>query len=359
MKMKTQTSVTLRGGDKKRAKLRILGLDIIRSLAILFVIAGHFFVLHTPFRSTNFEGLSLFLQAGLIPLFQTGVPLFIMLTGYLNTNKISEKKYYRGMWKVLIAYVFFSILTLVFRKYYLHEELSLFKSGLKILDFSAIPYAWYIEMWIGLFLFTPFLNLLYKAIPTQKQKMVWIGILFAMTAIPDLFNRYGFHLVPGFWQTCYPLMFFFIGSYVKEYQPKINPLYGWGIIIICCLINPVFNILFVHNRPLIHIAGNPSGMFGTIIAVIFFLLVYQRDIQVPLMRKIFTKVSLLSLDVYLCCYIFDAIYYPWFKEHYFINQSQFGMFFFVIVPLVFISSLVLAQIKEWLFKIFKVNHLWV
>ena len=110
---------------------------------------------------------------------------------------------------------------------------------------------------------------------------------------------------------------------------------------------------------MIHIAGDPSGMFGTIIAVIFFLLVYQRDIQVPLMRKIFTKVSLLSLDVYLCCYIFDAIYYPWFKEHYFINQSQFGMFFFVIVPLVFISSLVLAQIKEWLFKIFKVNHLWV
>ncbi|WP_240050378.1 acyltransferase [Bacteroides finegoldii] len=339
------------GGDKKRAKLRILGLDIIRSLAILFVIAGHFFVLHTPFRSTNFEGLSLFLQAGIIPLFQTGVPLFIMLTGYLNTNKVSEKKYYRGIWKVLIAYVFFSILTLVFRKYYLYEDLSLFKSGLKILDFSAIPYAWYIEMWIGLFLFTPFLNLLYKAIPTQKQKMVWIGILFAMTAIPDLFNRYGFHLVPGFWQTCYPLMFFFIGSYVKEYQPKINPLCGWGIIIICCLINPVFNILFVHNRPLIHIAGDPSGMFGTIIAVIFFLLVYQRDIQVPLMRKIFTKVSLLSLDVYLCCYIFDAIYYPWFKEHYFINQSQFGMFFFVIVPLVFISSLVLAQIKEWLFKL--------
>lgn len=137
----------------------------------------------------------------------------------------------------------------------------------KFLISLAIPYAWYIEMWIGLFLFTPFLNLLYKAIPTQKQKMVWIGILFAMTAIPDLFNRYGFHLVPGFWQTCYPLMFFFIGSYVKEYQPKINPLCGWGIIIICCLINPVFNILFVHNRPLIHIAGDPSGMFGTIIAV--------------------------------------------------------------------------------------------
>ena len=64
MKMKTQTSVTLRGGDKKRAKLRILGLDIIRSLAILFVIAGHFFVLHTPFLLKAYpcsykQGLSL------------------------------------------------------------------------------------------------------------------------------------------------------------------------------------------------------------------------------------------------------------------------------------------------------------
>ena len=347
------------GGVQKACQTRILGLDVIRSLAILFVIAGHFFVLHTPFGSTNFEGLSLFLQAGILPLFYTGVPLFIMLTGYLNINKVSSKKYNIGIWKVLIAYIFFSILTIIFRKYYLHEELSLFKLGLKIFDFSAIPYAWYIEMWIGLFLFTPFLNLLYKAIPTQQQKIVWIGILFTMTAIPDLFNRYGFHLVPGFWQICFPLMFFFIGSYIKEYQPKIRLLYGWGIIMICCLINPTFNMLFIHNHSLIQIAGGSSGVFGTIIAVIFFLLVYQRDIHVPLIRKVFTKVSLLSLDIYLCCYIFDAIYYPWFKEHYFINQSQFGIFFFVIIPLVFISSLILAQVKEWLFKIFKVNHLWI
>ena len=68
---------------------------------------------------------------------------------------------------------------------------------------------------------------------------------------------------------------------------------------ICCLINPIFNILFIHNHSLIQIAGGSSGVFGTMIAVIFFLLVYQRDIHVPLIRKVFTKVSLLSLDIYL------------------------------------------------------------
>ena len=35
---------------------RIIGLDLVRSIAILFVISGHFFSLNTPFRSTNFRG---------------------------------------------------------------------------------------------------------------------------------------------------------------------------------------------------------------------------------------------------------------------------------------------------------------
>lgn len=35
--------------DSISQKPRIVGLDLIRSLAILFVIGGHFFVLNTPF----------------------------------------------------------------------------------------------------------------------------------------------------------------------------------------------------------------------------------------------------------------------------------------------------------------------
>lgn len=54
----------------------------------------------------------------------------------------------------------------------LGEELPLWKWGMKITDYSAIVYAWYIEMYIGLFLLTPFLNRAYQAIPTRKQKDV-------------------------------------------------------------------------------------------------------------------------------------------------------------------------------------------
>ena len=343
----------IRGGQKS-CQTRIIGLDLIRSFAILFVIAGHFFVLNTPFRSTTFDGISMFIQALFNPLFQTGVPLFLLLTGYLNSNKIVSKRYYKGCVRVLVAYLFFSVITILFRKYYLHEDLSWLKWILKIFDFSAIPYAWYIEMWIGLFLLTPFLNMMYKAIPSQRQKQILILTLYVMTALPDLFNRYGLHLAPGFWASCYPLTFFFAGSYIHEYRPRVDSWKLWLIMLLLCMINPVFNVLFVHNHTLIQIAGGPWGVFGTVVAIAFFLLFYQTDFKSPVLRKSLTKISLLSLDMYLCCYIFDALVYPYFMERYFVNQSQFGIYFFIIVPILFAGSFVMAWAKDILFRWLKI-----
>jgi surface polysaccharide O-acyltransferase-like enzyme len=225
---------------------RIIGLDLLRNCAILFVISRHFF-LWTEFNNSIFEGPSLFIQAVFKFFFGMGVPLFILLTGYLNTTKKISLKYYRGGIRVIVSYVLFSILTVLFRKYYLGETLSWLQWGHKILDFSAIPYAWYIEMWIGLFLLIPYLNILYSNI-TQKQKLLLIGTLYLMTAFPDLLNRYNMHLVPDFWKQCFPLTFYFIGSYINEYKPKINKSVAWLLIVGICLINPIFNSLFVKTH---------------------------------------------------------------------------------------------------------------
>ena len=336
---------------------RLAGLDIIRCFAIFSVIAGHFFVLNTPFRETIFDASGMFVQGLVYLLFcSTGVPLFIMMTGYLNAHKVEcNRKYYKGMGRVLISYLLFSVITILFRKYYLYEDLTWIQWGLKILDFSAIPYGWYIEMWIGLYLLTPFLNLLYKAIPTQKQKLILLVTLYVLTALPDLLNRYGLHLVPGFWQSVFPLTYFFIGSYVREYEPELKGkkiVVAIIAILAICAINPVFTMLFVKEHTMIQIAGGSNGVFGTIVAVLTFILLYKIDIRNVWTKKMLTRISLLSLDMYLCCYIFDKIFYPYFIERYFVDQAQFGIYFFVIVPLVFVASLLTAQVKEWIFLLF-------
>ena len=331
---------------KETSSSRICGLDLIRVVAIFFVIAGHFFVLHTSLMSVPFNDLCLFVQATLKDIFCVGVPLFIMLTGYLNSNKTPTRKYYKGMLRVLVAYLVFSIITILFRKYYIGEDLTWLQWTMKILDYSAIPYAWYIEMWIGLALLTPFLNYMYKAIPSKNQKFLLLASLFVMTSLPDLFNRYGMYLVPAYFaKAAYPLLFYFAGTFIREYQPRIKHWQGWALVMSMSMVTPLFNIaVFRGNSDLVQIAGGPGGVFHSWIALAIFLMLYKKDVSNPPLKRWVTHCSLVSLEMYLCCYMFDMLYYPWFKERFFETQSQFFPWFFVIVPLIFMSSYIVASI---------------
>ncbi len=325
--------------------LRICGLDLIRVVAIFFVIAGHFFVVHTPFMGLPFNGISMFVQCTMLYIFYVSVPLFMMLTGYLNSNKTPTKQYYIGMVRVLVAYLVFSIITILFRKYYLAENMDLLRWIKRILNYSAIPYAWYIEMWIGLAMLAPFLNYMYKAIPTRNQKLLLFGSLFVMTALPDLFNRYGVYLVPAYFaKAAYPLMFYFAGSIIREYQPEIKAWQGLGVVISMALVTPVVSALHLTSPNILFIAGGPGGVFCTCIAIAIFVMLYKKDISFSPLKRWVTHCSLVSLEMYLCCWMFDMLYYPWFKDRFFETQAQFFPWFFVIVPLVFLSSYIVASV---------------
>lgn len=320
---------------------RICGLDLIRVCAIFFVIAGHFLFVNTSYMSTPMAGVSVFLQSMMLSVFFAGVPLFMMLTGYLNINKTPTKKYYKGMLRVLVAYVIFSIVTILFRNYYLGEDHSIMQWVLAILNYSAIPYAWYIEMWIGLALLAPFLNYLWRAIPTMQEKILLLVTLFILTALPDLSSR----LFPKYFaQACYPLMFYFMGTFIREYQPIIKTWLGIAAVILISMVNPVATILlFGPDSVDVGLTGGPGGVFCTWIALAIFLILYRRDISVKPIKKWVTHCSMVSLEMYLCCYMFDQLYYPWFKERFYESQAQFLPWFIVIVPLVFISSYIVAS----------------
>ena len=275
----------------------------------------------------------------------TGVPLFYMLTGYLNANKKVCWKYYKGMFRILFSYLFFSIITILFRNYYLGESLGTFQWIMKIFDYTAIPYAWFIEMWIGLALLTPFLNYLYRAIETKKEKLIGILTLSFLTALPYLLNRYGMHLAPGYWyDAAFPLLFFFLGAYIREYQPKINKNKLLCVMLLCVSITPLFNILFFKGHDVIDITGGSRGFFSTCVTVSIFMLLYKVDISNIQINRWVSHCSKVSYEMYLCCYMFDMLYYPWFKDRFFETQTQFFPWFFVIVPLIFMSSYIVASV---------------
>lgn len=280
-----------------------------------------------------------------------GVPLFLMLTGYLNINKTQpSRKYFRGIWRVLIAYLFFSIITILFRKYWLGQEKSMLQWMLEITSFSAIPYAWYIEMWIGLFLLTPFLSRLWHAIDNKRQRQILIVILFVCAALPDFTNRYGLHLLPGYWTAAaYPLLTFYIGAYLRTYQPRIAATRLVAVIVALCLVNPVLSMLLAYGKPMLHLHGGPGGIISIPVAVCTFMLFYQCDIRNRTAKATITKISLLSLDMYLVAYMADQLLYPvW--QTLGMNEQNYAVYYIPVIASLVITGFVIAYAKDKTFK---------
>ncbi len=99
----------------KKFKQRVLGLDMLRSFAAFFVLSVHFFG-NTKFSTSPLYGRNMFIQLNLRWFFYMAVPLFLLLTGYLQVNKTPTKKYYFGIVRrVILPYTAISILTILFR----------------------------------------------------------------------------------------------------------------------------------------------------------------------------------------------------------------------------------------------------
>lgn len=337
------------GGVKSARKS--FGLDVVRSFAIFSVIGVHFFSLNTEFTSSPVAGISMIIQSLGYSIFHCGVPLFLLLTGFLNVNKTCCRTYYSKIWRVLAAYVSFSVVTLVFRHFAFGEPLTFLSSVKRILDFSAIRYAWYIEMWIGLFLLVPFLNILYKGIETRRQKEILILILVFLTLAVRNIKGSGPSYLPDYWADCYPLTYYFIGAYIREYAPRINKLYLLTTVILLGLVSPIFTVIVRPGHVLPSNFAVCYDIVNVISSVSIFLMLYDLKTSRPAAGKAVGWVSLLSLDMYLCCYIFDSVVYPWFKDRYFVDQSSFGIYFFIIVPVIFFGSFILSLVKYMIFSL--------
>lgn len=322
---------------------RIAGLDLVRTIACMSVIATHFF-LNSGFRKAEFEGVSMFLQ-GMGSSVAVSSDLYMILTGFLCCNKTFGMAFYRSGVKVILSYLFFSIITIAVNVYFLDPSATWEKGLTGILGFSTIPYAWYIEMWIGLFLLAPFLNLTYKSISSRSQKLWLIAILIALTALPEMFNRFGRHVYPRFWEDIYPLAFYFMGCYIREYRPKMRLRTFAVVALAIMLISPIATLCKGYHYFYLMI-GDRKGIFMMAFALSTFLTFYHRDVKSSFWRGAFKKISLRSLDIFLCSAMLDAWIYPMMKERYYTDQAHFGIYFFVIVPIVFALCYLIASAKR-------------
>ena len=152
---------------------RDLGIDIIKTLAISFVIGVHFF-LNTRYYTTNLDNTNLFFQTYIQQIFLSCIPLFLMATGYLNNNTKITFNYFKKIIPIIIIYFIYSIPALIYRCSINEIPFDIKLWIEQIFSFKGHRYSWYINLYFGLFLLIPFFNKLYISLNNKNINNTFI-----------------------------------------------------------------------------------------------------------------------------------------------------------------------------------------
>ena len=355
--MQTSLSPTFET-EQAAPKKRSVGLDIIRTYAIFSVLAVHSFM-HLGFYEIGGEstiGGSYFFLVLLRTLFNEAVPLFLLLSGYLQSKKYFSKKHYLGLLPLWITYALSVGAAYLAHVYVYGDTIGFKKLIYSIFSFQINTYSWYFEMFIGLYLIMPFLNLMYKAIPNIRQKAALVAILLVMTSLPSTiaaFPAFGsrLSLLPNYWKAFYPVTCYIIGAFIRELSPKIKKSLLFALLSAATLGVSALQFIGSYGK-----SGFNRYIFGTegdfttiVIACLIFLILYNIDIKNTLSSRIFKTVSVSSFDIYMMSYAADVVIYNAAEDLGFHDVK----FFPVTVAAVFAITLAFSVVKRFVFARYK------
>lgn len=334
---------------------RNTALDLIRILAVYLVISIHFFS-YIGFYEQTVKGGQLYVAVLTRTFCTTCVPLFLILTGYLMNSKEISKKYYLSISKTLNIYVLVSIIQIMFEKVCYNKDISIKNVTINILNFTATNYAWYIEMYIGLYILIPFLNILYRNISEKKQKKILVVSLLFLTALPGLVNIRLFEInkiIPSWWTNLYPITYYFIGCYICEFNLKIKKRFNILLLIITTIIIGTFNFYMSYDKKFIW--GNWcdwASILTVILACLLFVLLLNIDMKsrTEYVKKVLEKLSNLCLGAYMLSAIFDEIFYSKLNMEV-ADVSDRYKYYFTIVPIIFFCSMGLSYVLNFFYNI--------
>lgn len=354
-------------------------MDIIRSFALFFVVSVHFFY-NNDYYVTVIAGPRMYIMTLMRSFFMICVPLFIMLSGYLMCNKTVCKAYYKKLIYIVSIYLLASLCCILYKTFFLKEPFSFVYSVKSIFEYKAAPYAWYVEMYIGLFLLCPFLNILYKGLKTKKEKHALLFTLITITALPSVTNIFypsighiinpayyneNIGILPVYWLFIYPITYYFIGCYLKEYKLNISNTKIAIFSVIVFLVNGSF--VFYRSCGFKFIRGiwtDHSSFLVLLQSVLFFAffdnLKYNNFPKAA--SAFFKNISQLCFGGYLISWIFDNYFYKILNTH--VEDMPLRLnYFIIIVPVVFICSIILSFVINKIYdlillfnKIFQNKH---
>ncbi len=333
-------------------KGREFGMDITRIVAVLFVPFIHFFG-DTNYYGAPIEGQVMFLMTALRWLVLTAVPIFMIITGYFKSEKNADFSHYKAIIPVLLTHIVCCLARLYTDKHIHGIELTAEYIADKLLYFN---YGWYVRLYIGLILLVPFLNKMYKGCESRKNKEMLILTIILLTAVGPL----TYDVIPVSWLIIYVMGYYFIGSYIREYKIRINPVLNIMLIALTVFLTAYGTYGNsgggIFNWDYIGYSNNSgySSLPAFIVASLIVILLSDMTCPIGVVRLAAKSISILSLEMYLFSQMYDMIIYkPYQQQGY--DFTQYIPIAGRLLTTIILLSLVTSAAKKIIFYIAKLG----
>lgn len=289
--------------------------DFIRAVSVISVLGVHVF-LNTGFYETPCVGTAMTLLVLVRTQLMVCVPLFLLLTGYLQGRKSWGLGCYKGLGKFLGTYLLASVFCCLFRAVWLDGPWNPIEWLRGTLNFSAAPYAWYIEMYIGLFLFIPFLNAAWNGLSGEKARLALVGTMVLLSVAPSVnvvSEHFNWQAVPAFWESCYPLAYYYTGRLLAEKDLTGEWKVFLGLDILATLMGGFLHVYQAGGEPIGYLPLTYwGGIFTYLCAGSTFVVLLRLGslIRSSVVKDGISLVGQLSLPIFLLSWIPDQLVYP-------------------------------------------------
>lgn len=253
------------------SKERNVGIDLLRIIAMLFVVIIHVLaqggVMSMASDTSHLHYYSLkFIQT----LGYCAVPVYAIISGYVGVGKKWKPS---NLLNLLFTALFYTVIFSVF--FYLLKPQTI---GLGKMVKAMIPDYWYLACYCGLFMFMPLLN---KALETMSQRsLLYLLLIIFVTysCTSPLFVAIGrdpLRLHEGF-SVLWLITLYLVGGYLKLYGFTMNNKKAkmFILFILCVLLTVaskvVTNLLGYGNVNLLYHYTSPTIFLASVAIVVIF-----------------------------------------------------------------------------------------
>jgi len=279
-----------------------------------------------------------------------------MTTGYLMKDKTYSEDYFIKLLPVIGIYALTAAVYTFFDMRVVNEEYlgKLFEN-----IFSFSHYAWYVNLYIGLYMLIPFLNAGFNSLTSRKNQVVVLGILVLFTIVPPTLsllnnNEQNFmilpHIIPDYWKGLWPITYYLLGAFLASSKKKSS--FKELVFVIFIL-----DILSVFG--LAAISETTFGIEYTVLPVfllsslIFYSVIHLKvSIKNEWLKRVVLFISKNTLPIYLLSVIGDYYWYPKMVEKWGDFTNIFLRFPLIVIFLL-IQAILMTFILNTLLKFIK------